>query len=127
MPLQRRSLLAVFVGLAVLTSIPAHAQRRNATGHLTGARAKEVARKTFEASVDGRVTDRRDRCIAAFGNRVFCDCLSAALPLDMDFQRYITVTTVNRDTVRPSASNQQLRDVVLAIRDQCVAAAFGRP
>ena len=117
----------MFVGLAVVTSIPAHAQRRNARGHLTGARAIEVARKTFEASVDARVTDRRGRCITAFGNRVFCDCLSAALPLEVDFQRYITVTAADRDTVRPSHSDQQLTNVVLATRDRCVAAAFGRP
>jgi hypothetical protein len=125
MAMSWRSILVVFVGLMVITSTT-QAQRRNPR-HLTGVRAADVARKTFEASVEARVIDRRAKCTTAFGNRVFCDCLSAALPLDVDFQRYIAVTTADRATNRPPDPEQRLRDVVLAVRDRCAAAAFGSP
>jgi len=126
MSLRRRSLLAIFVGLAAVASPSTRAQgQRNVPPRTTGDQAVDVARKTFDASIEAQVADRRVSCMKAFGNLSFCNCLSAALPLEVNFQRYVTITTADSDTIRASDSDQRLTDVVLATRDRCVAAAFG--
>jgi hypothetical protein len=122
-----RLFLATLVGVTVVTSTPTWAQRRNVPHGRTGDQAVEVARKGFEASVEARVVDRRAKCMNAFGSSTFCNCLSAALPLEVDFQRYIAVTTTDNDAVRRSDPDQQIADVILATRDRCVAAAFRSP
>jgi hypothetical protein len=56
----------------------------------------------------------------------FCDCLNGSLPLAIDFLRYIRVTTA-MSVPSPSADDRKLADLILAVRDQCVAAVFPTP
>ena len=109
---------------AVASSSAAPAAQR------TGAVASKIAEKTFEASVRARVDARRAECMSAIGNLTFCHCIAGDLPLDVDFQRYIAVTTsvVNHaysDQLSPDDKSIALR--ILSTRDRCVAAAFGTP
>jgi hypothetical protein len=103
--------LIIGASLAVIASVSAVVAQQ------TGDQSGRVARGAFEQSIELRVAARRTQRLAAFGGRVFCDCLSAALPTDVDFQRYITVMT---NPAVQSASEQAIR----AARDKCVASAF---
>jgi hypothetical protein len=87
-----RFLSAILVGMTVMasTATQASAQRK------TGDDARRVSRRAFEISVDVRLADRRSKCMNAIGSPAFCDCLNGYLPLSVDFQRYITVTSTAR-------------------------------
>ena len=91
----------------------------------TGARDTAVARRTNELSVRARVADRRTKCMLAFGSPQFCDCLNS-LPLEVTFQRYVTVTTDTRSPATLPRNERRIADAVIATRDLCVARVFGQ-
>jgi len=88
----------------------------------TGDQAVANAKASFAESVKRRVEDKRDRCVSTVGSRsTFCDCLSAALPLDIDFLRYVALVTTPR--AEQTEAEQKLATAAIAVRDRCVAAA----
>ena len=89
----------------------------------TGDQASRLARATHETTVEVIMANRRSGCMNAIGSGAFCDCLNGALPLATDFLQYIRVTTA-KSVASLSADDRKLAEVVLAVRDQCVAAVF---
>jgi hypothetical protein len=89
----------------------------------TGDPSARVAQKTLEKSVETRLADRRGKCMSAIGSPAFCDCLNGALPLEADFQRYITVTT-SSTSGQLSPDDKKIASIILATRDECVARVF---
>jgi hypothetical protein len=61
--------------------------------------------------------------MSAIGSPAFCDCLNAYLPLAVDFQTYIAVTTAGAHDQK-SSDNKKLTDLILSSRDICVAKVF---
>ena len=118
----RRLLILVGVTVVVASTLThAGAQRR------TGDQAVRLARTAFEKSVEVRLADRRSKCLSAVGSPAFCDCLNGSLPLAVEFQRYIAVTTTSgadSGSVQAQPNDQKTADFILASRDQCVAKAF---
>ena len=111
-----KRLLLVIVVAAIGGSTFTH------TAAQTGDQAVRLARSAFEKSVEVRMADRRSRCMSAIGSPAFCDCLNAYLPLAVDFQTYIAVTTASADNRQ--SSDDKLTDQILSLRDMCVAKVF---
>lgn len=114
-----KHLLTAFVvsAIGVMGAIHMHGAQT------TGDQARRLARATHETTVEVIMADRRIRCMNAVGSGAFCDCLNGALPLATDFLQYIRITTAQSE-VSLSADDRKLAEVVLAVRDQCVAAVF---
>ena len=55
------------------------------------------------------------------GHAGFCDCVSGSLPIDVDFQRYVSVAMEREQ----SQTQTGIVNAVLSTRNSCVAAAFG--
>jgi len=88
----------------------------------TGDQAVAAAKTALAESIKLRVADKRNRCVSVVGDRTtVCDCLSAALPIDVDFQRYVILVTTPR--AEQTENDQKAAVAAMAIRDQCVAAA----
>ena len=99
-----------------IASISGSAQRT------TGDQSSRTARTAHELSVEARLAARKRQCVSALGNAVFCDCLNRALPLDVSFQRYITIMTT--DDADRDAPERTMARVILAARNACVASVF---
>ncbi len=117
--------IVLVVSLAVVASSAAAPAAQQ-----TGAVASKIAEKAFAESVRARVDARRAECMSAIGNLTFCHCIAGDLPLDVNFLRYIEVTTgvVNQaysDQLSPDDKSTARR--ILSTRDRCVATAFGAP
>jgi hypothetical protein len=110
----------VVIAIGIMGAIPMHGAQA------TGDQAARLARATHETTVAVIMADRRSRCMDAIGSGVFCDCLNGALPLATDFLRYIRVTTAT-SVASLSPDDRKFADVIFAVRDQCVAAAFPTP
>jgi hypothetical protein len=107
----------------VILVVAAGATAPSVAAQYTGRLGTVIGQRAFEASMRGRLDYRRSRCMNAIGSAVFCDCLNGALPLDIDFQQYITVTTADRPDQLPTI-DQRLTDAIIATRDMCVARVF---
>ena len=114
--------LTAFVVFAI--GITGATQMRGAQA--TGDQAGRLARATHQTTVEVIMADRRAGCMNAIGSGAFCDCLNGSLPLATDFLQYIRVTTV-KSVASLSAEDRKLTDVILAVRDRCVAAVFPTP
>ena len=123
----RHFLSAILVaGAAVFGSALTHAAVRQHTG----AAAERVARTALENSVSARLEDRRHKCMSVIGSTRFCNCLNADLPLDVNFQKYITVTmTVGTPAHidQLPAEDKSIAPRVVSARDRCVAEVFVSP
>jgi hypothetical protein len=115
-----KRLLLIIIGVAVGGSTFTH------TAAQTGDQAVRLARRAFEKSVEVRMADRRFKCMSAIGSPAFCDCLNAYLPLAVDFQTYIAVTTVGAHD-QEASDDKKLTDLILSSRDMCVAKVFATP
>ena len=111
--------LGIVLATALLSMAPHSAMSQ------TVARDSAVARKTNELSVRARVADRRAKCMTAFGSAQFCDCLNS-LPLDVTFQRYVTVATDTRSPATLPRNERRVAEAIIATRDLCVAKVFGQ-
>jgi hypothetical protein len=111
--------LAFVVALGTLAAMsPPSVTAQRTTGDVGVA----VAKAADAESVKLRVEDKRNRCVAAIGNRTtLCSCLSAALPLDMDFSKYVALVTTER--AEQTEADQRSADIARVVRDRCVAAA----
>jgi hypothetical protein len=115
----RRFVSAGVVGLVIVVTLtPTDAQRK------TGDRAVRIARATFEKSVEERLAARRTKCMNAIGSPAFCDCLNGSLPLTVEFQHYIAVTTAGSDSPQLLVTDPKIASAIRATRNQCVSAVF---
>jgi hypothetical protein len=116
--LLRSLLVVVFVSaMAVATT----AQWR------TGDQQSRLGELTHAKSVEVILADRRTKCLGAIGSEPFCNCLNAGLPLTVDFQQYIAITTRSSGNEDLSPDDKRIADVVVATRDYCVEKVFPRP
>lgn len=90
----------------------------------TGAWAARIGRNAFEASVRLRLADRQSKCMNAIGSADFCSCLGGSLPLEVDFQRYIAVTTSEAAARQLPPEETGVAARIIATRDACVARVF---
>ena len=123
----RRFLSGILVAVAaVVASALPHAAMRQHTGEL----AQRVARTALEKSVSARLEDRRHKCMSVIGSTRFCNCLNAGLPMDVNFQKYITVTiTVGTRAQydQLSADDKRIAPRIVSARDRCVSEVFVSP
>ena len=112
--MKRIFIATTVAGVIVILASP-RAQRK------TGDDTVRLAQATRQAAADGIMMDRRLMCMKAIGSAAFCDCINGALPLAVDFQRYIRITTTTGEL---ASTDRQVADVVLATRDRCVATVF---
>jgi hypothetical protein len=123
----RRLLCGILVtGTAVVSSGLTHEAEPQHTGDLT----QRVARRALEKSVSARLEDRRSKCMSVTGSAPFCNCLNADLPLDVNFQKYITITiTVGTPAQydQVSADDKRIAPRIVSARDRCVAEVFASP
>jgi hypothetical protein len=113
-----RRLLALVGAIVVLGAVPRVMTQQ------TGARAARIGQNAFEESVRIRLADRQSKCMNAIGSADFCSCLGTSLPLEVDFQRYIAVTTSVATVSQLSAEENGLAARIIATRDACVAKVF---
>ena len=116
--------------LVAVAAVVASALTHAAVGQHTGELAQRVARTALEKSVSARLEDRRFKCISVIGSTRFCNCLNADLPLDVNFQKYVTVTMTvgipaNYDQL--SADDKRIAPRIVSARDRCVAEVFASP
>jgi hypothetical protein len=123
----KRLLCGILVAVAaVVASALTHAAVRQHTGEL----AQRVARTALEKSVSVRLEDRRSKCMSVIGSTPFCNCLNADLPLDVSFQKYITVTIAVGTPAhydQLSADDKKIAPRIVSARDRCVAEVFASP
>jgi hypothetical protein len=101
-----------------------------ASRQTTGRPAERLARDVFEKSVRARLDDRRSRCMSAIGSADFCDCLNADLPWDVDFRKYIILTTTaatGAEADQLLTDEKRISPRVISTRDRCVAKVFAPP
>jgi hypothetical protein len=60
----------------------------------------------------------------AIGSADFCNCLGTSLPLEVDFQRYIAVTTSSVTASQLPPQQTEVTARIIATRDACVAKVF---
>ena len=123
----QRFLSGILVAVAaVVGSALTHAAVRQHTGAV----AERVARTALEKSVSARLEDRRHKCMSVIGSTRFCNCLNAGLPMDVNFQKYIT-TTITVGTAahfdQLSAEDKSIAPRIVSARDRCVAEVFVSP
>jgi hypothetical protein len=113
--------------LVAVVAVVASALTHAAVGQHTGELAQRVARTALEESVSARLEDRRSKCMSVIGSTPFCNCLNAALPLEVNFQKYISVTiTVGTPAHydQLSADDKRIAPRIVLARDRCVAEVF---
>ena len=86
----------------------------------TGRLPEQVAKDAFARSVEARLQVRQDKCVAAFPDKTFCTCLNAALPLEVEFERYVALVSASPEQL--TEAEKALRSSAVAARDRCVAA-----
>jgi hypothetical protein len=123
----KRLLCGILVAVA---GVVASALTQAAVRQHTGEVAQRAARTALEKSISARLEDRRYKCMSVIGGTRFCNCLTADLPLDVNFQKYITVmitvgTPAHYDQL--SAEDKSIAPRIVLARDRCVAEVFVSP
>jgi len=113
-----RRLLAFVGAVIIVGAVP------RVISQQTGARAARLGRSAFEESVRIRLADRQSKCMNAIGSADFCSCLGTSLPLEVDFQRYIAVTTSASTASQLPPEETGVAARIIATRDACVAKVF---
>jgi hypothetical protein len=54
----------------------------------------------FEASLDAMIRVRKLKCLKAFGNEAFCECLNKKLAVGLDFDGYIMAVTRTKEELK---------------------------
>lgn len=71
--------------------------------------------------------EKEQNCVTAVGEKKFCSCVAAALPVDVGFERYVhfvvsTNEELRYDTLKPE--ERKNIDAARAARDKCVKKGF---
>ncbi len=113
---------ALIISIGILTTAALAARQ------VTGFVSSRVADQAAKAAASAQMSARGAECMSAVGSQPFCGCLNADLPLEVDFQKYIKITT---STVSPlylerlTSDDRVVAPRVLSTRDRCVG-IFGR-
>jgi hypothetical protein len=84
-------------------------------------KAMEAAREV-EVSLDAITRARKFKCLKAFGNQEFCECLNSKLAVGLDFDGYIAVITRSREELKYdtlSTEDKALVDSAVVTRNAC--------
>ena len=113
------TLVAVAGGVA---SILTHASATQTTLPPTAARPDRARKR------QGKVGRPSIRVHERGWQSRLCDCLNGDLRIEVDFQKYITVTTaVGTKIGQLSPDDQRIAPCILSTRDRCVAQVFDAP
>ncbi|MDA3897158.1 MAG: hypothetical protein PF482_13540 [Desulfobacteraceae bacterium] len=85
-------------------------------------KAKESLKKLKQLS-NSMTTRKYSDCFKAYGDEIFCQCLSQNLPIPVSFNLYIKIVTTPKDELGYSELNKedkQMVDVTLQTRETCV-------
>jgi hypothetical protein len=121
----KRIILGLIAGIAIATSQMTHALQQ--LDQRVGDPATKQSRLMVIKSVEALMVERQRMCMNVIGSAIFCRCLNADLPIEVDFRKYVMVTaTRGRDVAggRLSADDRVLMDRILGTRDLCVVASF---
>lgn len=80
------------------------------------------------AKLEADAAARQARCMNAIGSHVFCACIVDNLPDEVDLRMYVAIATTSQkeyDGLAPDV--KKIVDVIIAVRNKCVAAAFPQP
>jgi hypothetical protein len=80
------------------------------------------ALKDVEVSLDAITRTRKLKCLKAFGNEAFCECLNTKLAVGLDFDGYITVITRTKDELKYDTFTKEdkaLVDSAISTRNAC--------
>ena len=75
------------------------------------------------ALVEG-AKDKQTKCIKAFGNTKFCECIADHTPTGVDFLGYVSITAGTKEDFKYdqlSPDDKGLFDATRRARDECVA------
>ncbi|BDV44810.1 hypothetical protein GURASL_37330 [Geotalea uraniireducens] len=69
---------------------------------------------------DQRLREKENQCMTAIGIKEFCGCLTANLPKEVDFTRYIQTVVGTQDKgVVPADMDKKLAERIFMTRDIC--------
>ena len=71
--------------------------------------------------------EKEQQCVTAVGEKKFCSCVAAALPVDISFERYVHFVVSTTDELRYDSLKPEERksiDAARAARDKCVQKGF---
>jgi hypothetical protein len=83
----------------------------------------------LEALGDNAIEQKRLECLSAIGNSTFCACVTAEVPMGVNFLQYVGIVTRTKaelgyDTL--SKNDKLLADSTYAAREVCVNRVFGK-
>ena len=96
-----------------------------------GKRFEDATRAADELLAKMKVVTetKRQNCIAAFGHKVFCDCLANETPVGISFEGYIKVVTTEKEDLRYSQlpdEDKKIVDKTRLVRNKCVKKALSK-
>jgi hypothetical protein len=71
--------------------------------------------------------EKEQHCFTAVGDKKFCNCLAAALPVEVSFERYVHFVVSTADELRYDSLKPEERkgiDGARAAREKCVSKGF---
>jgi hypothetical protein len=78
---------------------------------------ERLAEAALRRSVEALLQERQDKCVAAFPERTFCTCLNAALPVHLDFLRYVTLVSAASEQL--AADQKAMQAIAIDARNRC--------
>lgn len=95
------------------------------TSQQTGERSVRLAKEVYRLSVEARIMERQEQCLAAVAVQELCTCLSASLPLELNFVRYVALVSARPEQLKPGEI--ALQETAFAVRDRCISSASQQP
>ena len=84
----------------------------------------------MQGMLDEQAHETEFSCLKAFGNQVFCKCVSANLPMSFTFSDYVSIVTQSKEQngyAQLTSDVQKAYDAVPAVREKCVANVASEP
>jgi hypothetical protein len=121
-----RSALALFA--VFMLSASAHGQLREPSlEELETERLMDQASRIFEKhnlSIEELSADFHYRCLRAFGNTPFCECLVKKRPYVLRFEQYVGISSRTKAELDYDTLNNHSKEIVnevFRLRDACVS------
>jgi hypothetical protein len=104
----------------------ANAQTQNKIERLEQLQAKEKlegALNELESLIENQAREVENSCIKAFGDKIFCNCISVKLPSILSFPEYVAIVSLTKNELNYqnlSKKDKEIIDIARLARDTCV-------